>query len=79
MTLPKKHMDYDMCLLHCMIGSTRIKHVLLDLGASINVMYVSLFRELGLTNMKKSGIVIQLADISCIRPLGIVENVLVNP
>lgn len=62
--------------LMCMIGSKRIKHAMLDLGASINVMPVSFYSELGLTNLHSSDIVIQLADRSCIKPLGIVENVL---
>lgn len=66
--LPEKCLDPDMFTLPCMIGSNKIKRVMLDLGASINVMPVSLYRELGLTNLRSSGIVIQFAGHSCIKP-----------
>lgn len=76
--MPKKCLDPDTFTLPCMIGSHKIERAMLDLGVLINVMPVSLYRELGLTNLCSSGIVIQLADHSCIKPLGIVENVLIR-
>ena len=51
---------------------------MLDLGASINVMPASLYDTLKLGPLHESHISIQLADRSCVRPLGIVEDVLVN-
>lgn len=51
---------------------------MLDLGASINIMHVSLYRELGLTNLRKLGLVIQLVDRSCIKHLGIVVKILIT-
>lgn len=76
--LPKKCLDPSMFSLLCMIGNHFIKHVMLDLGASINVMSLSLFCEFGLSDLYETGVIIQLADRSSISSLGICENVLVS-
>ncbi|GKA24544.1 phospholipase-like protein [Tanacetum coccineum] len=49
-----------------------------DLGASINVMPRSIFEHLHLTNLKKTNMLCEMADMSKKAPLGIVENVLVK-
>ncbi|GJW50566.1 putative reverse transcriptase domain-containing protein [Tanacetum coccineum] len=49
-----------------------------DLGASINVMPRSIFEHLLLTNLKKTNMLCEMADMSKKTPLGIVENVLVK-
>ncbi|CAL9029834.1 unnamed protein product, partial [Prunus brigantina] len=51
---------------------------MLDLGASINVMPYSVYRELGLEGMKKTSIRLELADHSIKYPKGIVEDILVQ-
>ncbi|XP_048227857.1 uncharacterized protein LOC125369457 [Ricinus communis] len=43
-----------------------------------NVMPFSIYQELKLNNLQKNGVMIQLADHSYIRPLGVVEDVLVQ-
>ncbi|GJX97456.1 putative reverse transcriptase domain-containing protein [Tanacetum coccineum] len=49
-----------------------------DLGSSINVMPRSIFEHLHLTNLKKTNMLCEMADMSKKAPLGIVENVLVK-
>ncbi|XP_073137049.1 uncharacterized protein [Henckelia pumila] len=51
---------------------------MLDLGASINVMPYSIYASLKLGPLKKTGIVIQLADRSNAYHRGVVEDVLVQ-
>ncbi|XP_048229538.1 uncharacterized protein LOC125370012 [Ricinus communis] len=53
----------------------KIERAMLDLGASINVMPFSVYRELKLNDLQKTGIVIQLVDRSYIHPIGVVEDV----
>ena len=50
---------------------------MLDLGASIILMPYSLFIQLGLGEMKHTGMSLQLADMSVKYPKGIVEDLLV--
>ena len=51
---------------------------MLDLGASITVMPRSVYNKLNLAELKKTGVVLQLADRSSIYPDGVLENVLVQ-
>uniref|UniRef100_A0A151UIK5 Reverse transcriptase domain-containing protein n=1 Tax=Cajanus cajan TaxID=3821 RepID=A0A151UIK5_CAJCA len=49
-----------------------------DLGASINVMPLSIFKYLSLGPMQPMGVVIQLANKSVAHPTGFIEDVLVR-
>ncbi|KAK4737347.1 hypothetical protein R3W88_001044 [Solanum pinnatisectum] len=51
---------------------------LCDLGASINLMPLSLYRKLGFGSPKRIIVILQLADRSIARPGGVVEDVLVQ-
>nr|KYP31699.1 hypothetical protein KK1_047842 [Cajanus cajan] len=51
---------------------------MLDLGASINVMLLSIFNSLSLGPLQPTGVVIQLANKSVAHPTGFVEDVLVR-
>jgi len=51
---------------------------MLDLGASINVMPLSVFTSLHLGPLKSTGVVIQLANHSTVNPAGVLEDVLVR-
>ena len=51
---------------------------MLDLGAIINLMPYSLYRQLGLGELKHTGMSLQLADIFVKYPKGIVEDLLVQ-
>ncbi|KAL2228571.1 UNVERIFIED_CONTAM: Retrovirus-related Pol polyprotein from transposon 17.6 [Sesamum indicum] len=49
-----------------------------DLGASINVMPLTIFKSLNVGPLKETGVVIQLADRSIVYPEGVLEDVLVE-
>ncbi|XP_027062064.1 uncharacterized protein [Coffea arabica] len=76
--LPQKCKDPSMFTIPCIIGQKRIKKGMLDLGASINVMPLSIFKALNLGPLKDTNVVIQLADRSNVYPEGVVEDVLVK-
>ena len=60
------------------IGGTCIDKALLDLGASVNLLPYSVYRQLGLGELKQTNITLSLADRSVKIPKGIVEDVLVK-
>ncbi|XP_042051413.1 uncharacterized protein LOC121796681 [Salvia splendens] len=68
--MPSKRIDRGMFTLPISIGNIRVEHAMSDLGASINVLPLSIYKKL-------EG-VIQLADRSCISPEGVLENVIVK-
>ena len=51
---------------------------LLDLGASVNLLPYSVYKQLGLGELKPTTITLSLADRSVKIPKGIVEDVLVK-
>ena len=69
--------DYEMVKLmdEC---SAPFKKALCNLGASINLMQLSIFQKLGLGEVKSTIITLQLADRSLTYLLGIIEDVLVK-
>ncbi|XP_050225511.1 uncharacterized protein LOC126674989 [Mercurialis annua] len=77
--LPAKLKDPGSFSIPCTIGTMSSINCLCDLGASINLMPLTLFRELcGDQTVKSTSMVLQLADHSLKRPYGIVEDVLVK-
>jgi len=62
----------------CKIGNLYFDKAMLDLGASINVMPRSVYDKLNLEKLKKTGVVLQLADRSSIYRDEVLENVLVQ-
>ncbi|XP_057808654.1 uncharacterized protein LOC131023128 [Salvia miltiorrhiza] len=62
----------------CIIGDTRIDQAMLDLGALINVIPLTIYQELKIGPLKPTRVAIQLADGSSVYPEGIVEDVLVK-
>jgi len=61
----------------CVIGSIKFDSAMLDLGASINVMPLSVFISLHLGPLKTTGVVIQMANRSIVNPARVLEDVLV--
>ncbi|GJW64316.1 reverse transcriptase domain-containing protein [Tanacetum coccineum] len=51
---------------------------LADLGASINLMPLSIWKKLGLHDLTSTRMVLELADRTISKPLGIAENVFVK-
>ena len=60
------------------IGGICIDKALLDLGASVNLLPYSVYKQLGLGDLKPTNITISLADRSVKIPKGIVKDVLVK-
>ena len=60
------------------IGGTCIDKALLDLGDSVNLMPYSVYKQLGLGELKPTNITLSLVDRSVKIPKGIVEDVLVK-
>ena len=60
------------------IGGTCIDKPLLDLGASVNLLPYSVYKQLGLGELNPTNITLSLANRSVKIPKGIVEDVLVK-
>ena len=60
------------------IGGICIDKALLDLGATVNLLPYSVYKQLGLGEMKPTNITLSLADRSVKIPKGIMEDVLVK-
>ncbi|XP_063949931.1 uncharacterized protein LOC135152767 [Daucus carota subsp. sativus] len=76
--LPPKLKDPGSFTIPCSIGELSFTKCLCDLGASINLMPLSVFKKLGLPEPKPTNMSLQLADRSITYPRGIVEDVLVK-
>ncbi|XP_035544638.1 uncharacterized protein LOC109020774 [Juglans regia] len=75
---PQKFGDPGSPHIFIMIGESCIGRALLDLGSSVNLLPFSVYEQLGLGELKKTSIKLQLADRLVKMPRGIVENVLVQ-
>ncbi|XP_057811294.1 uncharacterized protein LOC131025517 [Salvia miltiorrhiza] len=76
--LPAKFKDRGSFTISCIIGGQQFGKALCDLGASINLMPLSIFQQLAIGEMKPTSIALQMADRSVTYPRGIVEDVLVK-
>ncbi|XP_073271525.1 uncharacterized protein [Primulina huaijiensis] len=77
-TIPPKLKDPGSFSIPCMIGDVIFPKALCDLGASINLMPLSVFRKLGLSEPKLTQMSLQLADVSVKHPRGVKEDVLLK-
>ncbi|XP_070005134.1 uncharacterized protein [Nicotiana sylvestris] len=76
--LPPKLKDPGSFTIPLSLGKQEVGRALCDLGASINLMPSSLFKQLGLGVLRPTTITLQLADRSLVMPEGIIEDVLVR-
>ncbi|KAL5734310.1 hypothetical protein ACOSP7_032171 [Xanthoceras sorbifolium] len=76
--LPQKLKDPGSFTIPCTIRSSEFVKALCDLGASINLIPFSVFRKLGLGEVKPTSVTLQLADRSVKYPYGVIEDVLVK-
>ncbi|XP_052171578.1 uncharacterized protein LOC127787558 [Diospyros lotus] len=76
--MPQKLKDPGSFTIPCIIGNCEFNKALCDLGASINLMPYSLFKKLGLGEIKHTFVSLQLADRSIKHPIGMIEDVLVK-
>nr|GEZ24622.1 reverse transcriptase domain-containing protein [Tanacetum cinerariifolium] len=74
--LPEKHGDPGKFLISC--GSSELKcKVLADLGASINLMPLSIWKKLGLPELISTRMTLELANRAICTPAGIARDVFV--
>ena len=76
--LPPKLKDPSSFSIPFSIGNSVVGKALCDLGASINLMLLSMFKRLKLGEAKPTTISLQLADRSYQHPRSVIENVLVK-
>ncbi|KAL6316347.1 hypothetical protein AAG906_017983 [Vitis piasezkii] len=75
---PLKYKDPGCPTILVMIGGKVVEKALLDLGASVNLLPYSLYKQLGLSELKPTSITLSLADRSVKIPRGVIEDVLVQ-
>ena len=75
---PVKYKDPGSPTISVNIGGTCIDKALLDLGASLNLLPYSMYKQLGLGELKPTNITLSLDDRSVKIPKGMFEDVLVK-
>ena len=76
--LPEKMKDPGSFTIPCMIEGVEIQKALCDSGASINLMPLSVAKQLSLGELIPTTITLQMADRSMVKPEGVLEDVLVT-
>ncbi|GJV89474.1 hypothetical protein Tco_1533412 [Tanacetum coccineum] len=77
-TIPRKKKDPGSFTLPCYINNVCFDNALIDLGASVSVMPLSTYLNLGLGELAHTKLTVELADRTVKYPKGIAENVLVG-
>ncbi|XP_019455104.1 PREDICTED: uncharacterized protein LOC109356228 [Lupinus angustifolius] len=77
-SLPEKTKDPGSFTIPVTIGELSVGKALLDLGASINLMPLSMLKRIGDLEIKPTRMTLQLADRSVKYPYGVAEDVLVK-
>ena len=75
---PMKYKDLGCPTILVNIRGTCVEKALLDLGASVNLLPYSVYKKLGLGELKPTTITLSLADKSIKIPKGTVEDVLIQ-
>ncbi|XP_050888585.1 uncharacterized protein LOC127093717 [Lathyrus oleraceus] len=78
MKIPMKKKDRGAVTIPCTIGDRSFKKALIDLGASVSLMSLSIYKKLGIGAMQDTRMTLQFADHLIKKPYGIVEDVLVK-
>ena len=75
---PMKYKDPRCPTISVNIGGISVEKALLDLGASVNLLPYSMYKHLGLGELKPTSITLSLADRSIKIPKGTIEDVLIQ-
>ncbi|GKC26924.1 reverse transcriptase domain-containing protein [Tanacetum coccineum] len=75
---PEKLGDPGKFLIPCNFPGMDICHALADLGASINLMPLSIWKKLSLPDLTPTWMTLELADRSITRPKGLAEDIFVK-
>nr|GEZ61095.1 DNA-directed DNA polymerase [Tanacetum cinerariifolium] len=76
--LPEKLGDPGKFLIPCDFPGMEVCHALADLGASINLMPLSIWKKLSLPELTPTRMTIELADRSITHPKGVLKDVFVK-
>ncbi|GJT73563.1 reverse transcriptase domain-containing protein [Tanacetum coccineum] len=76
--LPEKLGDPSKFLIPCEFPRMNVCHALADLGASINLMPLSIWKKLSLPELTPTWMTLELADRSITLPKGVTEDVFVK-
>ncbi|GKC18964.1 retrovirus-related pol polyprotein from transposon TNT 1-94 [Tanacetum coccineum] len=76
--IPREEKDPGSFTLPCFINDFFFDNALVDLGASVSVMPLSNYLNLGLGELAHTRLTVELADMTVKYPKGIAENVLVG-
>nr|XP_016459925.1 PREDICTED: uncharacterized protein LOC107783467 [Nicotiana tabacum] len=63
----------------CTIGNFVFAKAPFDLGASINLMPLAIYKRLGIGRSRPTSMLLQLADRTVKKPSGILDDVLIQP
>ena len=77
-SLVQKKEDPGAFTIPCTVGSLHFAKSLCDLGESINIMPLSIYKKLGLGDPKPTAMRLLMADRTVKRPIGILHDVLVK-
>ena len=75
---PVKYKDPGCPTISVNIGGTCVEKALLDMGASVNLLPYSMYKQLGLGELKPTSITLSLADRSIKIQKGTIEDVLIQ-
>ncbi|XP_050890326.1 uncharacterized protein LOC127095719 [Lathyrus oleraceus] len=78
MKIPVKKKDRGLVTTPCTIDDRKFKKALIDLGASVSLMPLSIYKKSGIGTVQDTRMTLQFADRSIRRPYGIMEDVLVK-
>ena len=73
--MPQKMQDPGSFTISCAIGNHEFRRDLCDSGASINLIISSVARRLSLGELIPTNLTLRMADISVVKPEGIIEDV----
>ncbi|XP_057734279.1 uncharacterized protein LOC130949629 [Arachis stenosperma] len=76
--IPPKLKDLGSFIVSCTIGKMTLEKALCNLGASINLMPLSMMRKLAIEEIKPTRMSLVMADRSIKTPNGVVKNLLVK-
>jgi len=77
-SLVQKKEDPGAFTIPCTIGKMHFAKALCDLGASINLMPLSIYKKLGLGAPKPTAMRLLMADRTVKKPIGVLQDVLVK-
>lgn len=73
-----KKKDRGAVIIPCTIGDRSFKKALIDLGASVSLMPLSIYKKLGIGDVQDTRMTLKFVDHSVKKPYGIVEDVIVK-